>query len=268
MSERTIENTRAAHAGPTGVVLGVIASAALAGLLVWYVSRVESELVRTTSVMRAEVLASAERQHARAPTTIPDMARLLRTLRLVTVQIDTSVESSSADDSWRGGVLASVRAPVRLYFGTDLAGLNEGMEERGLAARVRGPGVWQGALGGWVVRVPAPRMLAAEVLGGAESEQASVRVGGMRLRDVAGEYHLGLARSALHERARRLALTPQQREAVERITREQLTTLVRAIAGAEAQVDVQFALGDEVSARNVSTPKPPTTAGDPASAAR
>lgn len=157
---------------------------------------------------------------------LPRVARLLRELRLITVEITAPVESESEDRSWRGDARAVVTAPVRVYYGVDLSGLSE-------AGVLRDP--LDGSL---VVRVPEPRRLAAEVF--TADGESHVRVSGTRLRDVAGEYHLGLARVRLQERARALVLSPEQKATVERLTREQVATLVRAIAGPEAPVRVEF----------------------------
>lgn len=161
---------------------------------------------------------------------IPDLARVLRALKVVTVEIDTGVSSTSHDESWRGDVRATVVAPARFYYGVDLAGLTSA-------------DVWKNPLtGAWTLRVPNPERIAVEVGGG--EEKHTVRVGGTRLRDVAGEYHLGLARVSLFEQARRMTLTPDDRERLRTITREQLTRLTRAILGADADVHIEFADGD------------------------
>lgn len=159
--------------------------------------------------------------------TIPDVARVLRALKLVTVEIETGVSSSSADESWRGDVLATVVAPVKFYYGVDMGGLEKG-------------DVWKNPLtGAWTVRVPRPRRLAVEVFG--RDEQTKVRVAGLRLRDVAGEYYLGLARTGLYQRAREMTLTDEDRARLEQMTREQLTDLVRTLLGEETTVQVEFA---------------------------
>ena len=158
--------------------------------------------------------------------TVPDLARVLRALKVVTVEIDTGVSSTSHDDSWRGDVRATVIAPVRFYYGVDLAGLTNA-------------DVWKSPLtGAWTLRVPHPERIAVEIGGG--EEKASVHVGGTRLRDVAGEYHLGLARAGLFEQARRMALTPDDRRRLEGITREQLARMARAILGDDAVVRIEF----------------------------
>ncbi len=157
---------------------------------------------------------------------IPELARVLRALKVVTVEIDTGVTSTSRDDSWRGDVRATVIAPVRFYYGVDLAGLTNA-------------DVWKNPLtGAWTLRVPHPERIAVEVGGG--EEKTSVRVAGTRLRDVAGEYHLGLARAGLFEQARRMTLTPDDRVHLSGITRDQLTRMVRAILGDEADVHIEF----------------------------
>ncbi len=58
------------------------------------------------------------------------LAGLARTLRLVTVEIDTSVSATAGDESWRGDVTAKLTAPVRLYYGTDLSTCGQVMSPR------------------------------------------------------------------------------------------------------------------------------------------
>ncbi len=160
----------------------------------------------------------------------PALAQTLRTLKLITVEIHTTVGTESGDASWRGDVLASVRAPVTLYYGVDLAGLSSDDLRRNPLT------------GGWTIRVPAPRRLATEVHGG--HEQPQVKVSGLRLRDVAGEYHLGLARVRLHERAGAMTLSFDDRQRLQRTTQEQLAALVRLLSGTTADVDVEFVPGE------------------------
>jgi uncharacterized lipoprotein YmbA len=161
-------------------------------------------------------------------TTVPqvDVARMLRTLQLVTVTIDTKIDSASTDESWRGDVSAMVSAPVRYFYAVDLSGLTSGSISR------------EPVTGAMSIKVPPPKRLAVEVFSaGATSD---VRVGGTRLRDVAGEYHLGLARAALHHRAREAVLTKADQERLEAITRSQIADLVRVMLGDGATVSVDL----------------------------
>lgn len=174
---------------------------------------------------------------------VPALAQTLRALKLITVEINTTVSTESADESWRGDVLASVRAPVTLYYGVDLAALSAGDLSRSPLS------------GEWTIRVPAPRRLATEVRG--TDEQLQVKVTGLRLRDVAGEYHLGLARMRLHQRASRMTLSPEDREHLEHATQEQVQTLVRLLSGTTAAVNVEFIRTEiEPAISTTPTPKP------------
>ncbi|MBN8645296.1 MAG: hypothetical protein J0L61_08685 [Planctomycetes bacterium] len=162
-----------------------------------------------------------------APRPEINVHRAVTMASLITVALDTSVTAQSADSSWRGDVSASVSAPVRVYFGTDLSNLEES------AVRVDPFG------GAMVVMVPRPRRLATEVLG--ESERSEVNVGWARLRSVAGEYRLGLARKGLYQAAREMTLTPADAELVQRATRDRVEALVKAVAGERTAVEVRFA---------------------------
>lgn len=150
----------------------------------------------------------------------------IRKLKLVTVELATHANSSSAEESWRGDVRATVDAPVKLHYGTDLS-------------RLKAESLRVGPLGNsWVITVPAPERVATEVFG--EREQTDVRVGWMRSRAVAGEKHLGMARRDLYEAARRLAISQEQMERVRGQTREQVAQLMRSIVGPFAVVRVRF----------------------------
>ncbi len=156
---------------------------------------------------------------------LADVTRAVRELKLVTVVIDTQARSERSDESWRGDVTASVRAPVRLMFGTDLSRL----ESEAI--------VYSPVSRAYHVRVPAPTRLSTEVDGG--QEQAEVSVGWARLRSRAGEYWLGQARRGLYEEARRLTLSPDDAEEVRRATREQVAAMVRRVVG-DVPVTVSF----------------------------
>lgn len=172
---------------------------------------------------------------------LADTARLIRDLKLITVEIRSTVDSQRIDESWRGDVKATVSAPVRLLYGCDLSGVITDAETSG--------GAWLRPnllTGGYTLRVPRPQRIAAEIDG--QAEHTNVHVGWARFRDLAGEYHLGQARTGLHDAARRTEPTPAQHEQIEQLTREQLTALVRALSG-ESHVSVEFfdGAGDRVA---------------------
>lgn len=155
-----------------------------------------------------------------------EVAGAVRAMKLVTVRIDTTVAATQRSSSWRGDVEATVSAPARLLYGTDLSRLSDD------AVRV-------GPLGAsYIVRIPRPERIATEVF--TEREIPEVRTGWLRLRSRAGEYHLGLARRSLHEQARELVLAPEDARMVEEATREQVRDLVRAIVGRDVAVTVVY----------------------------
>jgi len=166
---------------------------------------------------------------------VAEVASALRSLRLVTVEIDTSVSVEKSDFSWRGDVSAKVTVPVRLSFGTDLSA----MSVTSIAhSALLGAGPLGGPAGGYIVRVPRPTRIATEVF--SEKEKAEVQAGGLRLRSRAGEYYLGLARRDAGPAARELVLLPQDAARVEQVTREQVEALVRTITGDATPVQVVF----------------------------
>ena len=156
------------------------------------------------------------------------LAATLRDLRLVTVRVEHQVSASAASESWRGDVQASVSAAAVTLFGVDLTALTEDdIRVNALTGRVR-------------LRVTRPARIATEITTPASMQQTQVNVGWGRLRDVAGEYYLGLARARLHEAARAQALSPMQIAEVESLSREQVSRLVRAILGPGHDVEVEF----------------------------
>jgi hypothetical protein len=155
---------------------------------------------------------------------VAEVAQSIRSMKLVTVEVATTVTSDSEHDSWRGAVNATVKAPVRLLYGADLSRL------RTVA--------YSPLERAWLVRVPTPERIATEVC--TDSEQAEVRVGWLRLRSRAGEFYLGLARRDLSERARELTLSAEDAEFVRRATREQVEALAKRIVGMGSEVRVEF----------------------------
>lgn len=154
--------------------------------------------------------------------------RLVQTSKLVTVELDAAVTAQATDESWRGNVDAKVTIPVRYSYGVDLSAL-----EPGDIAYTK-------LLNAYRVRVPAPRRLGIEIRPDAELG-ATVELGWARFRSRAGEHYLGVARRGLYTAAAKHRLDPQQREFVERATRQQLEALIHAIAGPDVGVTVSFA---------------------------
>lgn len=200
-------------------MLTLLTALALFAGLAWFMSYHQAAALRAPAVNDRLAPDGTPRPEA-------TIARAVRAARLVTVILETTVTAQSLSPSWRGDVTASVRAPVRLMFGADLSDFSEA------AVKTDPFG------SSYVVTLPRPARIATEVLG--EGERADVSVGWLRLRSVAGEYHLGLARKGLYEAARAMTLKPQDAELVERATRERVTELIRAVAGERAAVEVRF----------------------------
>ncbi len=161
-----------------------------------------------------------------------DPARVLtmaRSMKLVTVELVTSITVKRVDDSWRGDVEASVRTPVRLHYGIDLSKLER--SSIAIGSPVDGVGVL-------VVRVPRPARLAAEIIAG--EEVTEVDVGWGRTRSRAGEYYLGLARRDLPEELQKLTLSAEQQKQVERESLERVRELMMQIVGGNVKVVVGY----------------------------
>lgn len=214
-------------------VLAVLAAAVFLG--------VRASLREGERAVREQSARVTEPARIPGPAPIGEIARSLRAMKLVTVEIQTQVESVRVDGSWRGDVAASVVAPARLLYGCDLSGIAGPVSKDG-AENARGRAVLLPNMltGGYTLRVPRPMRIATEVEG--DRESAKVDVGWGRFRDVAGEYQLGLARAGLYPMARSLRLSDQQAAEVEQTTREQLVALVRGLSGlgSAARVQVEF----------------------------
>ena len=100
---------------------------------------------------------------------------------------------------------------------------------------------WSGLLtasGAYLVRIPPPERIATEVY--SSDEDIKVQLGWMRFRSLSGEYHLGLARRDLHDRAVEVTLSPEDAAMVRRTTLEQVASLVRSVVGERVAVQVVF----------------------------
>ncbi|HEY3964900.1 MAG TPA: DUF4230 domain-containing protein [Planctomycetaceae bacterium] len=150
-----------------------------------------------------------------------------RALKLVTVTVESRVKAKMSDERWRGRASASVEAPVRYVYGVDLSGLDPESIRLG------------GILGLYEISIPRPARIAAEVDGSRPVEEV-VEVSGTRLRAVAGEFYLGLARKEIYEQARKSTLPKEVLDDIDLKTREQVEDLVRRFVGPSAEVRVRY----------------------------
>lgn len=201
---------------PWGLIL---IAAALFGSLCLFMRLMEREAVR--SALIDDQIGPGGKARPLA-----EVAQAVRSMKLVTVEVSTKVTSESGHDNWRGAVDAKVTAPVRLLYGADLSALSATSVAYSPLEKI------------YLVRVPMPTRIATEVCG--DSEQVEVQIGWLRLRSRAGEYYLGLARRDLYERARAIALSPEDAAFVRKTTREQVESLVKKVAGEHARVSIAF----------------------------
>lgn len=153
-----------------------------------------------------------------------------RALKLVTVTVESQITAKVRDERWRGTAAASVQAPVRYVYGVDLSGLDHEAIRLGAI------------LGMYEITIPRPMRIATEVDGSRPVEEV-VEVSGTRLRSVAGEFYLGLARKEIYEQARKSSLPKEQLDRIEQMTREQVEDLVRRFVGPAAEVRVRYQSG-------------------------
>lgn len=149
-------------------------------------------------------------------------------MKLLTVELRTSVNLTVRDESWRGDVAATVEAPVRMFFGTDLGRAEVAWGQSGPATRILR------------IIAPPPERLATEVIG--EGEATDVSVGWLRFRSRAGEYYLGQARKGLYDAARSMTLSEKDSARVRDETRARLVeTASKFLQSPETVVKVAFA---------------------------
>jgi hypothetical protein len=175
------------------------------------------------------------------PRPVAEVAEAVRTMKLVTVQVESSVSVTAKDESWRGDVEATIRVPVRLFYGTDLSTAR--VEAMPLATLVKDDGSPGGAGAGaarvrYIVRVAAPKRVATEVFG--EIEESTVNAGWMRFKAMAGQYYLGLARKMAGDEARRMVLKDEDQQMVIDETRARVEALARLFGGPGSEVTVVF----------------------------
>lgn len=215
------------------ILLLLLAGAVSAGVAI-HMRRAEREAARAA----AQIARESELAHA---DDIIHVGQTLRAMQLITVVVHATVESASADETWRGDVHASVRAPVTYYYGVDLSRLAPGALRR------------EPLTGTYTIRIPKPVRLATEVRGG--NELTDVKVSGTRFRDLSGEYHLGLARSGLYDKARAAKLGEIDRRRLDDTTKTQVAGLIRTLVG-DARVHVEYADIESLAA----TPDQPASA--------
>lgn len=209
---------------PMANALSHVLRAALPALLV--LGGLAAWMHRQQSALVSEAAAAARVNALRPPRPVADVARAVAAMKLVTVEIDTTVRIVRGDESWRGDVLASIEVPVRLSYGTDLSA----MDVTSLA--------FSPLSGAYYVSVPRPTRIATQVYG--EKSPPSVSTGWARLRSRAGEYYLSQARKDAAKTADGLTLRPEDAARVESTTKAQVEQLIRSIVGEETAVFVRF----------------------------
>jgi hypothetical protein len=212
------DSSRASHSRQSVVPPLVAACCVFAGLA-WWTHSMQQEQVESARI-------TAMVNAAQPPRPLADVASAAATMKLVTVEIDTTVKVERGEESWRGNVLASIEVPVRLSYGVDLSKLQ--------VSRLG----WSPVTQSYIVCVPHPTRVATQVF--SERLPPKVELGWLRLRSQAGEYFVSQARKDVADVAVRLELKPADAAKVESTTREQVASLIRTIAGPDAGVVVRF----------------------------
>ncbi|MCA9041307.1 MAG: hypothetical protein KDA65_13220, partial [Planctomycetaceae bacterium] len=100
---------------------------------------------------------------------LAEVIEITRSLKLITVVVDSTVQAKTSVDTWRGDVSAVVEAPVRYVYGVDLSRLEPDAFRAGKI------------LGGYDIVVPQPERVAVEV-DGSNPTKEEVNVTGTRFR--------------------------------------------------------------------------------------
>ncbi|MFN7315012.1 MAG: DUF4230 domain-containing protein [Phycisphaerae bacterium] len=158
-----------------------------------------------------------------------DVAARLRVMKLITVQITTSVRVEKKVESMiLGDATVAVQTPVVVSYGTDLSSLaNDGVriDKQGDTTIIR-------------VTIPRPTRQAVEVF--ADAQQTTVNKGWRRFVWWSGDDEANAAKAQIPLEARALELLPADREKIEADTREQVRRLVEALTGSQGEVIVDF----------------------------
>src|SRR4051812_2070604 len=204
-----------------GLFVSVLAICVMVALAA-YLHQVQETIL---SQARAQAILDASK-----PTRpLAEVTQAVRSMKLITVEIDTKVKVERGDVSWRGDVVASVESPVRLSYGTDLSTMDvDAVTFSSL----------MGGHGSYIVKVPRPTRIATELFN--QDDSAAVRTGWLRLRSRAGEYYLSQARKDLPGEARDLVLLPEDAAKVEAVTKQQVAAMVKSIVGQDADIVVVF----------------------------
>lgn len=186
-------------------------------------------LLHTSSPASAQAAGPAQTGPTGEPAPVIRAERTLAALKLMTVQLDTFITARTDESSWLGSTQAQVRAPVRFSYGVDLA-------DPARPVKLQQDSVTKA----YTLTAPEPRRLAVEVMG--TSETPSVRVSGLHMRDLSGEYTLGRARVALYDQARSAVLTQEQSDQLSTLTKAQLVRLVRTLVNEGEGASVRVVL--------------------------
>ena len=157
---------------------------------------------------------------------LAEVIELTRSLKLITVEVASTVPSAAAFSNWRGTVHAEVIVPVRYGYGVDLARLDRGAFLREAVSRT------------YIVRLPRPERLYVEV-DTSSPVREEVKVSFLQFRRTGGEYFLGEARKQLSREAWRQALPPDVLRQVENETLERVRKAIRPLLG-DTAVRVEY----------------------------
>jgi hypothetical protein len=150
----------------------------------------------------------------------------LRTARLQTISIDSTVTSEATDPSWRGETRAIVEVRVRYNYGIDLKEMT--------------PEKLEYLPGQNVFIVSVPRPTRSFEFPDAEPIREEVEAGWLRLRSMSGREQLLVAHKKLHSEADRKVISELELKRIEQDSLDTLRTLLSSFVSHDAVVRVKY----------------------------
>jgi hypothetical protein len=167
---------------------------------------------------------------AAPPANPPPTAQLIsatRELKLVTMTIESRIRVNKTDERWRGTASATIEAPVKYFYGVDLAKVDDHAFS------------WNPLTSTRTLNIGPPVLIAIEV-DGSHPISEKVDVTGTRFKSMSGAEQLNLAQKALYEAARTQQISNSDLEKVRIATREQIERSLLPIMGPSARISVKF----------------------------
>jgi ribulose 1,5-bisphosphate synthetase/thiazole synthase len=147
-------------------------------------------------------------------------------MKLVTIEMTLSVESSYEDPSWRGDARATIKAPVKYLYGVNLEELSKDDFQVGPVFETI------------VITIPEPRLLAVDP--GTSAAEYLVEATGTRTIKLAGEHAKAAARIKFDREAREQTLSPERLEEIRVESKARVEQLAKLFLAPDSPTVVRF----------------------------